>query len=120
MADGPIAYVCPERQIHVIDSQGTHTPQTSAVADNLVWGNWTNSMSQSVGHSWPTWSPDGKKIACFRIPQGGAPRVLVIDVNGIASSELVDLGARLPIYLFWSPKGEQIAVLSQCLNDDGD
>jgi len=77
-------------------------------------------MGQTVGHSWPTWSPDGKRLACFRIPQGGTPRVLVIEVDGIESAELVDLGTRLPIYLFWSPNGTQLAVLTQYLEDDGD
>lgn len=120
MVDGPIAYVCPERQVHVIDETGTHTPQTSASPDPLVWGNWATSKTHTVEHSWPTWSPDGKRIACFRIPQGGAPRVLVLEVNGIESSELVDLGSRLPIYLFWSPNGQQLGVLSQSLSDDGD
>ena len=115
-----IAYVCPKRQIYVIDTNGVATPQTSAGGDSLVWGTWASGAGQRVGHSWPTWSPDGTQIACFRIPQGGAPRVLVMDVNGISSSEVVDLGARLPIYLYWSPNGSQIAVLSQCMDDEGD
>lgn len=120
MSHGPMAYVCPKRQIYVIDSTGLATPQTSASTDALMWGTWAPGSSQRVGHSWPTWSPDGSQIACFRIPQGGAPRVLVMEVNGISSAEVVDLGARLPIYLYWSPNGTQIAVLSQCMDDEGD
>jgi len=120
MSRNPIAYVCPKRQIYVINTEGLATPQTSATTDALVWGSWAPGSSHRVGHSWPTWSPDGTQIACFRIPQGGAPRVLVMETNGISSSEVVDLGPRLPIYLYWSPNGSQIAVLSQSMDNEGD
>ena len=120
MGNSRIAYVCGQRQIHVLEPDGQHIPQTVAAEGGLMWGSWQAQVSEVVAHSWPTWSPDGKSIACFRMPASGAPRVLVTQVNGIESTEFVDLGVQLPIYLYWSPTGNQLAILTQQLGQDGD
>jgi hypothetical protein len=39
--------------------------------------------------------------------------VQVLDADGVSALELVDLGRRLPIYLYWSPDGRHLAVLAQ-------
>ncbi|MEO0605316.1 MAG: hypothetical protein AAF211_28055, partial [Myxococcota bacterium] len=40
-------------------------------------------------------------------------RVWVSDVSGVSGAEVGSMGARVPIYLQWSPSGRRIAVLSQ-------
>jgi dipeptidyl aminopeptidase/acylaminoacyl peptidase len=107
----PIAYVDSRRHIVVIGRDGKHRPQS---ADGVVWGQWTSARSEASTWSWPTWSPDGRRLACFRIAaEPPSAWVHVLDVDGIGASDLVDLGSRLPIYLHWSPAGDRIAVLAQ-------
>lgn len=113
MSGTPLAYVDPRRQIYVLDGRGRHLPQTWS-ADRF-FGQWTVAAEETSAWSWPTWSPDARRLGCFRIAQDATrtAHVQVLEVGGVTADELVDLGDRLPIYLFWSPSGEHLAVLSQ-------
>ena len=110
----PIAMICQRRQVHVIDRNGTRHAQTIPGAVP-IWGIWGTEGQAAGQYSWPTWSPDGRRIACFRLPgvDDRSSRVYVFDVGGVEAIEIADLGSRLPIYLFWSPDGARVAVLSQ-------
>jgi len=107
----PIAYVSPDRQIHVLDAHGVSHPQTAGGDPALVWGTWAGS-SQTT-HSWPSWSPDGRHLACFAVADEAFAHALVLEVNGMQSAAVSTLSGRLPIYLYWSPDGEHIALLTQ-------
>lgn len=112
----PLAYLSPDRGVYTLDLQGRHRAQTGADVPALLMGSWKTSAGGDSGlHSWPTWSPDGRSIACFRLPDDEEPasRVVVVEVDGVASAEVANLSDRLPIYLFWSPNGRHLAVLSQ-------
>ena len=109
----PIAYIGGKRQVHVIDRSGTDRAMTVPDSEP-VWGMWSSDASKTSSHSWPSWSPNGQYLACFRVTaQGQSARVLVSEVSGVRAAEVADLGARLPIYLYWSPNGKRIAVLTQ-------
>lgn len=75
----------------------------------------------SFFYSWPTWSPDGKKLAASLVEvTGGQPEisVQVIDVaTGAATTvfrnEVPGLVAEnAPHYLYWSPDSRTLAVLA--------
>ena len=74
-----------------------------------------------VFYSWPTWSPDGKKLAASLVEvTGGQPEisVQVIDAaTGVATTvfrnEVPGLVAEsAPHYLYWSPDSRTLAVLA--------
>lgn len=108
-----IALLDQRRQVLVLDQHGTLRPQTAGADPALMWGWWGPDQGGQPAHSWPTWSPSGTRLACFSVPRAGEGAVIVLEVDGIHSVEVADLQGRLPIYLFWSPDGAQIAILSQ-------
>ena len=113
-----IAYVSADRQVHVLDVHGNTRQQTGGGNPAIMWGSWDE--SSRTAHSWPTWSPDGTQLACFASVEDEGSSVLVMDVDGISSIAVSELGARLPIYLFWSPSGTTVAILTQQLSPDRD
>lgn len=107
----PIAYVCPDRQLHVIDETGQSRAQTAGGDPMLMWGSW-EAKSQTT-HSWPSWSPDGTRLACFAVRDEIDAYALVLEVDGLQSAAVCSLDGRLPIYLFWAPSGDRLALLTQ-------
>lgn len=65
--------------------------------------------------SWPTWSHDRRRIACFFVTKsdGTDSALMVHDASGVYAVEVANLGKRLPIYLSWSPDDTRLAVLTQ-------
>ncbi|MFT7520156.1 MAG: hypothetical protein ACI9MC_002300 [Kiritimatiellia bacterium] len=112
-----IAYVSTDRQIFTIDRRGDHRSQTGA-DPSVMWGWWGS--SGALNHSWPTWSPDGGSLACFATSNDGDAHVVTMEVDGVSSVVVADIGQRLPIYLHWSADGSRIAILSQMVADQQD
>jgi len=109
----PIALVDDARQIQVLDRYGALQPQTAAGDPALLWAAWSPADRAMLRHAWPTWAPSGDRIACYATDEEGHSHAVVIDVGGIGSIAVADLAKRLPIYLFWSPAGDRLALLSQ-------
>ena len=106
-----LAYVDDKRQLIVLDPSGTQRALSGG--DDLLWATWGQSAPSDV-HSWPTWSPDGQRLAAFRIAKSGDhSRVWATDIDGVHSAEISAMGRRIPIYLQWSTDGSRLAVLSQ-------
>lgn len=106
-----IAYLDPMRQVVAIDRHQRRTPLTAP--DGVLWATWGKHAPEDV-HSWPSWSPDGRNVAAFRIGRGGGPvRTVICDASGLSSTEGTELGGRVPIYLQWSKDSASLAVLSQ-------
>ncbi len=70
--------------------------------------------------NWPTWSPDGRRVAFvrFETAEGVVRRsaVWVVDADGRSSAEVHSSADASPIYLAWSPDGERLGVLVQLNN----
>lgn len=106
-----LAWLDGQRQIVTIDAQQRRRALTAETG--VMWASWGRNDVTDV-HSWPAWSPDGRRIAAFRIGRDGSDaRAVVCDVSGVASVEGTPLGGRLPIYLQWAPEGDALAVLFQ-------
>lgn len=112
----PIAWLDLSRQLHTVDRTGRAACHTPRIDRSLMWGAWADDAAgEASTWSWPTWSPDGARIAAFRVPSAaGHPTVVqVTDPSGVQAIEPAGLAGRLPIYLCWSPMGSGVAVLSQ-------
>jgi Tol biopolymer transport system component len=106
----PIAYLDAARQLVVIDGSGAVRPLG---AGGVLWASWRRQEHEDI-HSWPTWSPDGRTVAAFRIArEGGDSRVVLCVPGSVSEVEGASIGDRMPIYLQWSPDGQRLAVLSQ-------
>lgn len=101
----------------------TLQPTTGQVRQ-LTWswdageqGSATSDTAKRSVHKWPTWAPDGSRIAYFGLREGGASSfetsVYVVTADGVESWELVTLRDGLPIYGNWSPRGDLFALLVQ-------
>jgi len=67
--------------------------------------------ADSTNKNWPSWSPDGKRIAFSRRTPGSKADICVISVNGGLSTLLAPhpAGDYAPT---WSPDGKEIAFMS--------
>ena len=113
-----LAYVGTDRQLHLIDADG-HSPAqlTLSLGDNplLLWG---QPGLESKTWAWPTWSPDGRRLACFEMPQAddeetGEATVHVVDTDGVQQMELLRVDRGVPLYCQWQADGEGLLVLVQ-------
>jgi len=111
-----IAYVSADRHIHLVEPDG-QTSGLTAAADQLIWASWGSAGQIRQAHTWPTFSPGGERIACFRLREGGHASVLVSSLDGVTSAEVIDLPDQVPIYLAWSADGERIACVTQSGED---
>jgi len=113
-----LAYVGTDRQLHLVDADGSNPAQlTLSLGDNplLLWG---QPELTPQAWSWPTWSPDGQRLACLELPPGddeetGEATLHVVDVDGVRQMELLRVEAGVPLYCQWQPDGGGVLVLVQ-------
>jgi TolB protein len=104
-----IAYVGEVGQIRIHDlDSGTETPVSELAAPD---------SEATVVHNWPTWSPDGRRLAFFRYTlAGGEVReaaVWIAPTPGASPVPLYRAGTSGLIYMSWSPDGLHLAILLQ-------
>lgn len=107
-----IALVTADRELAVIDPGDSKRRLITGAPSGVLWGNWAQ-MGERSTHSWPTFSPDGRQIACFRTTGRVQASVWVSDLDGVVSTDLIDLAGRVPIYLQWSTDGQRLAAVTQ-------
>ena len=110
MAGSHLAWLDSSRQLQL----GDELARPNTVPPTVAWGSWGTPVSEEI-HSWPTWSPDGRRVASFRVTRAGEEgcQVRITEADGISAAELATLGDRLPIYLQWAPSGREVAILTQ-------
>lgn len=107
-----IAYVGEDGQIHSSDLDlGSHR----LLSDS---GEVSGSSDVQLLHSWPTWSPNGRRLAFFHFQVvGGEVRrsgVRSIAADGSDPRDLYVGGVgTAPIYMGWSPDSRYLAILVQ-------
>ena len=110
-----LAVVGPGNQLHLIGPQGEDPVQlTIPLPRNGVWG----AVGQTQEFwSWPTWSPDGTRIAALCAQSSdrvaGPVRVICLHTDGVRQEEWAQLHDSLPLYLHWHPSGEHIGMIQQ-------
>ncbi|MCH7605673.1 MAG: PD40 domain-containing protein [Chloroflexi bacterium] len=124
MAVDRITYVNPDGELFTINPDGTGQLKLTGgtqVGLGSRGAFLAQSLNDSEFYAWPTWSPDGTKVAASRIQvSGGQPRITV-EVIGASTGQastvytntvpsLVAQGA--PHYLYWSPDSRSLAFLA--------
>lgn len=71
--------------------------------------NMTNLTDNPNFDGYPTWSPDGQKIAFISNKKGGS-RLFLMDADGANKTEILGTGSSIN-YLAWSPNGQNIATI---------
>ncbi len=65
-------------------------------------------------YSWPVWSPDGTRVACFRLVAGEDERSDGLYMFDVASSQVLHsykAPGLQPIYAYWAPNSQRLAIL---------
>ncbi len=120
-----IAYVDSLGTVYTISGDGTDRQQLlgSSYVDT---GSSRLVMAQSLNletfHSWPTWSPDGRKLAVSRIGLGNSQEptisIVIIDVTSGRSRNIDDVNIvgmvaeNSPHYLYWGPDSRHLSFLA--------
>jgi TolB protein len=106
-SDGSIAVLTEDGSLAIVDAGG-RTVRLADAADGVL--------------GFPTWSPDGSRIAATRLGQA-EDSIVVFDAAaataGAASDPVVILRSASidPFYLYWTPDGSGVSYLA---NEDGD
>jgi hypothetical protein len=94
-------------------------------ADGTNLNNITDSMPVSMSTGYPSWSPDGTKIAFLSTPwseAAGTPGIYVAKADGNKEPVNITSATTIPELYgppVWSPDGTKIAFLS-CPHEDGE
>lgn len=115
---GRVALVGADGQIRVHDLASGATRRLTLPKVQSALGRWGGSEGDERS-AWPSWSPDGRWLACFqaRRAEDEPSVVTALQLDGVEERELVELSRSSPIYAQWSPDGRQLAVLSQGAED---
>ncbi len=112
-----LAYIGPDRQLHTVKTDGTESTQLTLSLAGHPLLRWGQPEVHPTAYSWPTWSPDGKRLACFSHRVGEDVQepaaVHVVEIDGLREYQLATFEGSLPLYAAWQPGGEGLAVLAQ-------
>lgn len=106
-----IAYAGPDNHIYISEADGTNPRQITQQVSGL-------STDRGWSYHWPTFSPDGKRLAFAGYRRGaagpsGTEAVLVSDLQRGDVSAVLESDELATIYLYWSPDSRHIAGLFQ-------
>jgi len=65
-------------------------------------------------YSWPVWSPDGSRLACFHVTadkEGQTAGFYIFDVTSAQVLNSYKAQGLEPIYAYWAPNNKQLAIL---------
>ena len=110
-----IAYVDRTGDLYTIRPDGTGR-QKMASGEMLQQVSFTPRPIQRARdfYSWPAWSPDGRRLASFRVETGsGQPTdgLYIFDVLSAQVLHAYKEPGLQPIYAYWSPDSQQLGIL---------
>jgi TolB protein len=105
-----IAYIGSDDHVYIAEADGSSARQVTRQISGL-------STEQGWSYRWPTYSPDGKRLA-FAGYRAGATQmlsaaVLVADVGQTSATVMLESAGMATIYLYWSPDNQHLAALLQ-------
>lgn len=110
-----IAYVDGEGDLYLIrpDGSGRRQLASGEILQSIAFSGQFVKNGRDF-YSWPVWSPDGNRLACFRVVGGQEENTDGLYMFDIASSQVLNAyqepGLR-PIYAYWAPNSQHLAVL---------
>jgi TolB protein len=111
-APGRLAYIAEDDHIYTIAAAGGDPRRVDAIpGEQPVAGEIRISR-------WPTWTPDGSRLAFMRLRsgEGDAPAtatVWMVAPDGSDLAKLWESQDQAPIYMAWSPDGSTLSLLVQ-------
>jgi len=110
-----IAYVDGEGDLYVIqpNGEGKRKLASGEMLQTIAFLPQWVKAGQDI-YSWPVWSPDGNRVACFRVVAGEKGPTEGLYIFDAQSSQVLhayqEPGLR-PIYAYWAPNSLNLAVL---------
>ena len=105
-----IAYVGSDDQVYIAEADGSSARLVTRQVSGL-------STEQGWAYRWPTYSPDGRRLAFAGYRTGasqlGSAAVLVSEVGHENATALLESAGMATIYLYWSPDSRHLAALLQ-------
>ncbi len=117
-----ISFVGTEGDLFTIGPDGNEMVRlTGGVRLRGEGGPLAQSLDNSYLYAWPTWSPDGTKLAASKVEALGTDRRVTVEVIDVSNSRartihegpvnaLVAQGA--PHYLYWAPDSRSLAFIA--------
>jgi dipeptidyl aminopeptidase/acylaminoacyl peptidase len=87
--------------------------------DNNLWlvapdgANLHSITSDGRGYNFPTWAPDGRRLAFVGQSQANRPALFISPISGSAPIEVFNKHGSSPFYLYWAPNSNSITFLTQ-------
>ena len=101
-----LAYLGDNKEIYLLNSNGIPRQLTYPLA-----------VGEDAPSLWPTWSSDGEWVAYFQPNTDRSPaRLCITQANGVEMRVLVEMHDRMPIYVYWGPTNDRLAVVEQTLD----
>jgi len=110
-----IAYIDEAGDLYTVKPDGTGRRKLASgeVLQAITFSNRSIKSGRDF-YSWPVWSPDGTRLACFRMVADEEGQTDELYIFEVASSQVLNSynepGLR-PIYAYWAPDGQHLAVL---------
>ena len=124
---GRIAYVGQDGDIYLMNSDGRGLLQLTED------GSLDPQALANTSYAWPTWSPDGERLAVSRVTRQNAPdgeiesAIQMLDASSGEVTVVYEnppvtfpfIANRIPHYMYWSPDSTQLAFLANTGDGDG-
>lgn len=115
VADNLIAYIDRSGDLYVIQPNGSGRRRLASgeVLQRIALTTQFPSGRNDF-YSWPVWSPDGTRLACFHViasERGHLDGLYIFDVHTTQVLHAYQEPGLQPIYAYWAPHGQQLAVL---------
>ena len=124
---GRIAYVGQDGDIYLVNSDGGGLLQLTED------GSLDPQALAVTSYAWPTWSPDGERLAVSKVTRENAPdgeiesAIQILDASSGDVTVVYEnppvafpfIANRIPHYMYWSPDSTRLAFLANTGDDDG-
>ena len=111
-----IAYIDAEGDLYTIQSDGNGKRKLASgeLLQTIAFSPHRSQKSGRDFYSWPAWSPDGNRLACFHVlteEDGQTNGLYIFDVTSSQVLYSYKAPGIQPIYAYWAPNSKQLAIL---------